>query len=56
MSDEIEIKPSTLEAFLKTIIQLEKRYAHNERGAKQERRSKVVERIEEVAARELDCA
>jgi hypothetical protein len=56
MNDEIEIKPSTLEAFLKTIIQLEKRYAHNERGAKQERRSKVVERIEEVAARELDRA
>jgi hypothetical protein len=56
MSDEIEIKPSTLEAFLTSVIQLEKRYAHNERGAKQERRSKVVERIEETAARELDKA
>lgn len=55
MSDEdIEIKPSILEAFLSAIIQHEKRYAHNERGARNERRSKVVEKIEEVAAQELD--
>jgi hypothetical protein len=55
MSDEeIEINPSVLETFLSAIIQHEKRYAHNERGARNERRSKVVEKIEEVAARELD--
>jgi hypothetical protein len=54
MSDEIQIMPSTLEGFLADIIQHEKRYAHNERGAKNERRSKVVEKVEETAARELD--
>ena len=54
--DEIEISPSTLEKFLAAIIQHEKRYAHNERGARNERRSKVVEKIEEVAAQELDKA
>ena len=54
--DEIEISPSTLDRFLEAIIQHEKRYAHNERGAKSERRSKVVEKIEEIAAQELDKA
>ena len=54
MSDEIQIMPSTLEGFLADIIQHEKRYAHNARGAKNERRSKVVEKVEETAARELD--
>jgi|WetSurMetagenome_2_1015567.scaffolds.fasta_scaffold1504813_1 hypothetical protein len=52
--DEIEITPSTLEAFLAAIIQHEKRYAHIERGARNERRSKVIEKIEETAAKELD--
>jgi hypothetical protein len=56
MSDEILIKPSTLENFLADIIQHEKRYADTERGAKNERRSKVVEKVEETAARELDQA
>jgi len=56
MTDEIQIKPSTLEKFLTEIVRLEKRYAHNERGARNERRSKVVEIIEETAARELDKA
>jgi hypothetical protein len=56
MTDEIQIKPSTLESFLSEIIQHEKRYAHNEKGAKNERRSKVVEKIEETASRELDKA
>jgi hypothetical protein len=56
MSDEIQIKPSTLENFLADIIQHEKRYADTERGAKNERRSKVVEKVEETAARELDQA
>jgi hypothetical protein len=56
MNDEIQIKSSTLEKFLADIIQHEKRYAHNERGAKNERRSKVVEKIEETASRELDQA
>jgi hypothetical protein len=56
MSDEILIKPSILETFLADIIQHEKRYAHTERGAKNERRSKVVEKVEEIAARELDQA
>jgi hypothetical protein len=56
MSDEIHIKPATLENFLADIIKLEKRYAHSEKGAKIERRSKVVEAVEETSARELDKA
>lgn len=57
MSDEeIEISPTVLEKFLAGIIQHEKKYAHIERGAKNERRSIVVEKIEEIAARELDNA
>lgn len=55
-SEEIEISPSVLETFLSAIIQHEKRYAHNERGARNERRSKVIENIEEIAVRELDNA
>ena len=55
-SEEIEISPSVLETFLSAIIQHEKRYAHNERGARNERRSKVIEKIEEIAVRELDNA
>lgn len=54
--DEIEISPSTLEKFIAAIIHHEKRYAHNERGARNERRSKVIEKIEDTAARELDQA
>ena len=55
-SEEIEISPAVLETFLSAIIQHEKRYAHNERGARNERRSKVIEKIEEIAVRELDNA
>ncbi len=54
--DEIEISPSMLEKFLTAIIQHEKRYAHNERGARNERRSIVIEKIEEIAAKEMDRA
>lgn len=54
--DEIVISPSIIEKFLAAVIQHEKRYAHNERGARNERRSKVVEKIEETAAQELDKA
>jgi hypothetical protein len=56
MSDEIQINPATLETFLADIIRHEKRYADTERGAKNERRSKVVEKVEETAAREIDEA
>jgi hypothetical protein len=56
MSDEIQINPATLENFLASIIKIEKKYAHTEKGAKNERRSQVVEAIEEVSARELDPA
>lgn len=54
MPDAIEISPSVLEKFVADVIQHEKRYAHSDRGAKQERRSKVIEKIEEVATKELD--
>ena len=56
MPDSLEISPPVLEKFVADVLQHEKRYAHSDRGAKQERRSKVVEKIEEVAARELDKA
>ena len=54
MPDAIEISPKVLEKFVADVIQHEKRYAHSDRGAKQERRSKVIEKIEEVASQELD--
>lgn len=56
MPDSFEISPPVLEKFVAEIIQHEKRYAHSERGLKQERRSKVQEKIEETAVRELDNA
>ena len=56
MPDSFEISIPVLEKFVAEVIDHEKRYAHSERGLKQERRSKVQEKIEEVAARELDNA
>jgi hypothetical protein len=56
LSDEINITPATLQVFLSQIIKIEKRYAHSEKGARNERRSKVVESVEETSARELDQA
>jgi hypothetical protein len=56
MPNSFEISPSVLEKFVAEVIDHEKRYAHSERALKQERRSKLQEKIEEVATRELDKA
>ena len=56
MTEQDRLMPDTLEKFISDVMKIEKQYAHDRRNAKTERRSKIVEKVNEVAARELDQA
>lgn len=56
MPDSFAVSTPVLEKFVAEVIEHEKRYAHSEKALRPERRSKVLEKIEEVAVRELDNA
>lgn len=56
MPEQDRLMPETLEHFISEVMRIEKQYAHDRRNAKTERRSKIVEKVNEVAARELDQA
>jgi hypothetical protein len=54
MPQQDRLMPETLENFISEIMRIEKQYAHDRRNAKTERRSKIVEKVNDIAARELD--
>ena len=56
MTEQDRLMPETLERFISDVMKIEKQYAHDRRNAKTERRSKIVEKVDEIAARELDQA
>jgi hypothetical protein len=56
MTEQDRLMPETLERFISDVMKIEKQYAHDRKNAKTERRSKIVEKVNDIAARELDQA
>jgi hypothetical protein len=56
MTEQNRLMPETLEKFISEVMKIEKQYAHDRRNAKTERRSRIVEKVNDIAARELDEA
>ena len=56
MTEQDRLMPKTLERFISDVMKIEKQYAHDRRNAKTERHSKIIEKVNDIAARELDQA